>query len=158
MNIFYLDDNLQKCAQYHCDKHVVKMILEYAQLLCTAVWHTGVEAPYRPTHLQHPCAIWTRASLANWLWLKALAKELNEQYRYRFEHDIDHRSWTVIDSLNSPIIQNVGITERPQAMPEHYRIAEDPVRAYRQFYLGDKKHLLQWRKVGAPVWITEGAS
>ena len=35
MNLFYLDEDLDKCAEYHVDNHVNKMILEAAQLLCT---------------------------------------------------------------------------------------------------------------------------
>jgi len=35
MNLFYLDEDLEKCAQYHVDKHVSKMILEAAQIICT---------------------------------------------------------------------------------------------------------------------------
>jgi hypothetical protein len=50
MNIFYLDKDPETCAQYHCDKHVVKMILETAQLLCATQWLCGTEAPYRLTH------------------------------------------------------------------------------------------------------------
>ena len=38
MNLFYLDEDLDKCAEYHVDKHIVKMPLEAAQLLCTAIW------------------------------------------------------------------------------------------------------------------------
>lgn len=61
MNIFYLDKDPKLCAQYHCDKHVVKMILESAQLLCTAVNEAaGKEvAPYKSTHVNHPCSIWS---------------------------------------------------------------------------------------------------
>ena len=36
MNIFVLDNDPKKCAEAHCNKHVVKMILEHAQLMCTA--------------------------------------------------------------------------------------------------------------------------
>ena len=38
MNLFYLDEDFDKCAEYHVDKHIVKMPLEAAQLLCTAIW------------------------------------------------------------------------------------------------------------------------
>ncbi len=84
--------------------------------------------------------------------------QLNQQYRYRFEHDNDHRSWTVIESLTPPAIPDLGITERPQAMPEQYRIPGDPVNAYRQFYLGEKKQILQWRKVEVPSWVLQGVT
>lgn len=38
MNLFYLDDDLDLCAEYHIDKHVGKMQLEATQLLSTALW------------------------------------------------------------------------------------------------------------------------
>ena len=65
MNIFMLHQEPQIAAQYHCDKHVVKMILESAQLLCTALNEAGVPMPYRVTHKNHPCSIWVRESRAN---------------------------------------------------------------------------------------------
>ncbi len=69
MNIFILDEDITKSAQAHCDKHVVKMILESAQLLCTAVnYYAGEQVtPYKSTHMNHPCSIWVRESLANFL-------------------------------------------------------------------------------------------
>ena len=69
MNIFILDYDVKKCAEYHVDKHVVKMILETAQLLCGAHWTTGGEAPYKLSHKNHPSAIWTRQDLNNYMWL-----------------------------------------------------------------------------------------
>ena len=86
MNIFFLDFNTQKCAQYHCDKHVVKMILETAQLLC-GVHHmipqVTPQVPYKLSHKNHPCAIWTRDSLSNYLYLCDLGLELCKEYTYR---------------------------------------------------------------------------
>ena len=73
MNIFKLDKTPQLCAQTHCDKHVSKMILESAQMLCTTLWTNGQSAPYKPVHAKHPCTLWVGASLENWLWLKELA-------------------------------------------------------------------------------------
>ena len=79
MNIFFLDYDTQKCAQYHCDKHVVKMVLETAQLLC-GVHHTTPQVtpqvPYKLSHKNHPCAIWCRESLSNYLYLCDLGLEL----------------------------------------------------------------------------------
>ena len=59
MNIFVLDYNLEKCAQYHCDRHVVKMILESAQILSTALRMNGIVKGYRLTHINHPFTVWT---------------------------------------------------------------------------------------------------
>ena len=82
MNIFFLDFDTNKCAEYHCDKHVVKMILETAQLLC-GVHHMVIherlsndQVPYKLSHKNHPCAIWTRESLSNYLYLCDLGLEL----------------------------------------------------------------------------------
>jgi hypothetical protein len=58
MNIFLLDSNIKKCAQYHCDKHVVKMILESAQILSTVLRLNGVDQGYKTTHANHPCTLW----------------------------------------------------------------------------------------------------
>ena len=79
MNIFVLDDDIRTCARYHCDQHVVKMILESAQLLCTALNKQGFRTPYRSTHVKHPCVLWLEQSYDNFLWLKALAMELNRE-------------------------------------------------------------------------------
>ena len=84
MNIFVLDTDIEICSQYHADQHVVKMILESAQMLCTVLNKNGIRAPYRSTHSNHPCTLWAGASLENWRWLRDLALALNQEYRYRF--------------------------------------------------------------------------
>lgn len=156
MNIFVLDLDQKKCARYHADRHVVKMILESAQLLSTAVRISGIDAGYKITHQNHPCALWTRESLANWWWLKDLARELNEEYRFRFGREKNHKSWEVIAALPEPALPDVGLTPFAQAMPEAYR-HNNPVTAYRQYYLNEKTHLLRWsgnrRK---PGWVGNG--
>ena len=66
MNIFYLDKDIFKCAEYHCDKHVVKMCTEYAQLLGNINIYPGnTYAPYKLTHKNHPCAVWVRTNIMN---------------------------------------------------------------------------------------------
>ena len=55
MNIFYLSHDPEEAAQYQYNKHVVKMILESAQLLCTAHRELGNDdVPYKSTHKNHP--------------------------------------------------------------------------------------------------------
>ena len=82
LNIFVLHKNPQLAAQYQCDKHVVKMILETAQLLCSP-YVPGV-APYRRTHYNHPCAKWTRESQSNYFWLGIHGLALADEYTYRY--------------------------------------------------------------------------
>ncbi len=153
MNIFYLDENKNTCARYHCDAHVIKMILESAQILCTVLWINHIPAPYRLTHKKHPCVVWANHSLSNWIWLKQLAEALNQEYRYRFNHDKNHKSYDVIATLPLPSIPDLGLTEIPQVMPDEYK-HQNPVIAYRQYFTACKVHLAKWTKRDAPYWFT----
>ncbi|MCF7833295.1 MAG: pyrimidine dimer DNA glycosylase/endonuclease V [Candidatus Marinimicrobia bacterium] len=155
MNIFILDLNIEKCAQYHCDQHVVKMILESAQIACTALNEKGFETPYRSTHVKHPCVLWAGESYDNLEWLKKLANALNEEYRFRFETSADHKSLAVIKAVDDMRFESKGLTEFPQAMPEKYRVPGDPVKAYRQFYVGEKLGFARWTRRKPPSWINE---
>lgn len=154
MNIFYLDENIVLCAQYHCDVHVVKMILESAQMLCTALYIHGQNAQYKPAHINHPCTIWCTESLDNWLWLKTLGLALNDEYKYRYNKNINHKSADVIINLPMPEIKAIGLTKRPQAMPDQYKKI-DPIEAYRAYYIGEKQKLFKWTKRNVPYWITD---
>lgn len=151
MNIFFLDEDIKKCARYHCDQHVVKMILESAQILCTVCNLQGIETPYKSTHIHHPCVLWAQQSIQNWRWLKKLAQYLNEEYRYRFDHSEDHRSYTVIKNLSEPTLPDIGLTERPQAMPKEYQVPNSPQKAYRAYYCYEKK-FATWKKRSMPTW------
>jgi hypothetical protein len=153
MNIFVLDLNIQTCAAYHADQHVIKMVLESAQMLCTVLHVNGIPAPYKPTHMRHPCTLWAGSSLANWKWLRALALCLNDEYRYRFDRRADHRSASVVQELPIPPIADSGLTEFAQAMPNQYRISGDAVQAYRRFYCAEKAHFVTWTKRPAPAWF-----
>lgn len=67
MNIFVLDTDTKKCARYHCDQHVVKMILESVQILCTALNKKDISTPYKSTHQKHPCVLWVEYSYDNFV-------------------------------------------------------------------------------------------
>jgi len=152
MNIFILDKDQGKCAEYHCDKHVIKMILESAQMLCTVLSQHDIDTPYRPTHRNHPCTKWAGASLKNWLWLKDLAGCLNSEYQWRYDNG-DHKSYLIIKELPNPPIDDIGLTPFAQAMPKEYQ-QDNPVQAYRAYYKEDKKHIATWREPAKkPRWF-----
>ena len=155
MNIFVLDDDIKKCAEYHCDQHVIKMILESLQILCTALYKHGIQTPYKPTHQKHPCVLWAEYSYDNFIWLKKLATALNKEYKYRFEKVIDHRSINVLNEISGFRYKKRGLTEFPQAMPEKYKVEGNPVLAYRKFYVGEKMHFARWSKRDIPFWVDE---
>ena len=152
MNIFFLDFDTKKCAEYHCDKHVVKMILETAQLLCGSHWVTGGEAPYKLSHKNHPCAIWVRESLSNYLYLCDLGLELCKEYTYRYgkrHKSQDVIEWCITNKLN---IVDKGFTKPPKAMPDEYKVV-DVVESYRNYYRGAKSGFAVWKNREIPKWF-----
>ncbi len=153
MNIFVLDKDISKCAQAHCDQHVVKMILESVQMLCTALNKKGFTTPYKSTHIKHPCVLWLEASFDNFLWLKALALALNEEYKYRYHKETDHKSIAVLTEIACHSYSAIGLTPFAQAMPDEYKVEGDPVQAYRNFYLGDKSRFAKWTRRDPPSWF-----
>ena len=152
MNIFVLDQNIKACAQYHCDQHVSKMILESVQILCTVLNRKGIDTPYRSTHMKHPCVLWAQQSFENFCWLKSLVEELNSEYRWRYDKAKDHASMAVLAAIDDERFEARGLTSFAQAMPESYKRLGDPVVAYRSFYCGEKAGFATWKKRDAPHW------
>lgn len=153
MNIFILDQNQINCAVYACDQHLNKMILESAQMLCTALNEKGMRAPYKSFNPKHPCCIWVMQSLSNWKWLRDHATNLEKERQYRFGPTRRHRSIEVIMSLPEPPIPDIGLTPFAQAMDEEYR-GDDPVIAYRKYYIGKKSRFATWTKRESPEWFS----
>ena len=152
MNIFILDYDVDQCAKYHCDQHVSKMILESAQLLCTALNEQGFTTPYRSTHTQHPCTLWVGDSYDNFQWLVRLSLALNEEYRWRYKKVQDHASIKVIRKIEKCQFPSQGLTPFVQAMANQYKDPNDPVAAYRHFYCVEKSAFATWTKREIPDW------
>lgn len=155
MNIFILDYDIKKCAQYHVDKHVVKMCIEYAQLLSSVHHHYGKPAGYRLTHKNHPCSVWARASLSNYKFLKELALELGDEYTHRYGRK--HKSIEVVKQLPRIKFDDFGLTPFAKAIatPE-IKAIEDAVQAYRTYYNEEKYDLFSWKNRTEPEWIIKG--
>jgi len=150
MNIFVLHQDPTIAAQMACDKHVVKMVLETAQLLCSVVEN----APYKRTHYNHPCAIWTRKSMSNVNWLVIHGLALCDEYTHRYGKV--HKSQQVIEWCRDNIrIADHGLTPFALAMPDVYH-SDDVVDSYRRYYIYDKMKIAAWNKTRqAPHWWLE---
>lgn len=128
----------------HCDKHVVKMILETTQLLYTCHHVLGSNVPvsgYKKTHPKHPCAIWLTESIENYLWLVSLAWELAEEYRFRYGANKMHKCEIHLVWLESNIPSNIPMVKMTMpklAMKEHYKISSNAVISYRYYYIVSK--------------------
>ena len=171
MNIFFLDENPTMSAKYHVDKHVVKMILEYAQLLSTA--HrvldgvttlersptTGRQRTryilsddrdgvlYSATHINHPSAIWVRQSLSNYMWLSHLLVELCHEYTYRYGKVHKCESIGLVKCLLNNVPENIPngpFTEPTPAMPDDVKVSGNSIASYRNYYIQNKTHLASW--------------
>lgn len=153
VNIFVLDDNPQKCAEYHCDKHVVKMSLETAQILCSVrhIHNDFRNIPYRKTHINHPCVKWAATAQDNYIWLCHLGLELCAEYKFRYSKT--HKCLDVIqDCLSFSFSQTVGMTPFVLAMPDYCKLS-DPIKAYRNYYLQEKRYMANWSKRPIPWWF-----
>ena len=127
MNLFYLDRNIHCAVRYHCDKHVVKMCLETAQILCTSLDRCGLVAPYRPTHKNHPTVLWAGDSILHYRWLRRFGLALCLEYTWRYKKV--HASEFVIKSLpTTPPLIDIGWRDPPQAMPDNFK-GNDVVKA-----------------------------
>ena len=156
MNIFFLHMIPRICAIMHADKHVVKMILETQQILCSVHLLTDSKyvPPYKLTHKNHPCNIWARSSTRNYKWLVKLGLELCKEYTYRYGKI--HKCQTYIEEMkkNIPPIPRIGFTPPAQAMPDEYK-SKDVVESYRAYYYFEKMQLHSWKKRDVPYWIED---
>ena len=155
MNIFFLDEDAKLCAQAHCDKDVIKMILEYAKIMSTT--NRVLDPPselikpmYKPTHKNHPAAVWVRESDANYKWLYDLWFWLAKEYWWRY--DKMHKTWEKLYNKLSHTPLNIpsgNFTSPPLCMPEEYKIdtgnpLNDAIESYRKYYIKDKSSFAKW--------------
>ncbi len=162
MNIFYLSENVKECAEWHVDKHCVKMILEYAQMLSTA--HRVLDGDayadeknlYKLAHKNHPSTIWVRSSLKNYSYLYTLFCALCDEYTHRYQkiHVTDKKLRRALSSLPKNIPET-SFTEPPQCMPEECKVVGDSIQAYHNYYREYKKSFAKWykSKANGPYWF-----
>ena len=144
MNIFYLHKDPVEAAKLQYNKHVVKMILESAQMLCTAhheIMGDDANVPYKRAHVNHPSTIWARRSAQNYVWLYDHFVALAQEYKKRYGKD--HLSYTKCEPYLRFLpggLPYTGFTQPPQAMPDEYK-DECSLQAYWNYYINDKKHI-----------------
>jgi hypothetical protein len=166
MNIFVLDADPLVAAKYHNDRHVVKMILESAQLLSTAHHVLDGQAArrvrgiLRPSHQSHPCARWARSNSGSYQWLHGLMGGLLSEYMARYGRQHVYGYPPKASLYTRLAVEPYGLPKGPlppfaQAMPLKYR-RPDPVQAYRLYYFYEKSHLACWRAPSSvPPWWDE---
>jgi hypothetical protein len=155
MNIFWLSFNPRICAMMHCDAHVRKMILEYAQMLCSAHHVCGkYKNPklYKIAFKNNPCTVWARTTSGNYLWLYILFIELCKEFTYRFGKV--HSSQKRLENCLSFIpvgIPNGNITVPHKAMPEYCK-RKNVIISYHNYYNMEKTYFAKWTIRQIPYW------
>lgn len=181
MNIFRLDNDPVKSAQMMCDKHVVKMVTEYGQLLSTAhrvldgtpekrpsksgkrmVDHYIVDGEaresllYKVAHKNHPSAIWCRENNKNYRWLYEHFQATAKEYSHRYGRE--HLTYEKLGGqlwFSPRNINQVGPeTVMPQCMPDYCK-DEDVTEGYRKYYREEKRTFAKWTKREVPAWFLE---
>ncbi len=161
MNIFILDIDPQKAAKALCNKHLSKMIIESAQMLYTAHWilndgkqlnHENSLIAYKKTHHNHPCNVWIRNSLSNYMWLANHALAICKEYQKAYKKE--HKSYKHIIWLKTNPPDNLleyGLTYFAMAFyktdPKKFKLCfvpKDPILSYRKYYVMDKKRFAKW--------------
>ena len=149
MNIFYLHKDPVEAAKLQYNKHVVKMILESAQMLCTAhheIMGDDANVPYKRAHVNHPSTVWARRSAQNYVWLYDHFVALAQEYKKRYGKD--HLSYTKCEPYLRFLpggLPYTGFTQPPQAMPDEYK-DDCSLQAYWNYYINDKKHIANLNK------------
>jgi hypothetical protein len=177
MNLFFLDIDPKKCAEYHCDKHVVKMILELVQMMYTA--HNTLKTEnlpidsYRSFNPKHPTCVWIMSCEENYRYANEVATHLCEEYTFRYDkiHKCEkHVKWL---SINIPLfkgpfeyrpgtvlsynakLQALNCTPVPLAMYDDVKYP-DTFKSYRMYYIVHKRRFARWTKRYEPWWYTSG--
>ena len=185
MNIFYVDKDPVKAAQMLLDKHVVKMILESAQMLCTVkrvldgkeyfdktkngrkIRRWKLDNPneeaiiYKAGWLNHPSTQWVFQSAYNYIWLYRHMLALNEEYKRRYNHTEDHLTIQKLGQLLATPPKNAKLnvkgTDATPAMPDECKVPGDSVASYRKYYIMKKQRFATWKAPAKmPEWFKEG--
>ena len=176
MNRFLIDHHPDAIAKALCDQHIVKMPLEEAQMLCTAVWfhrpdiHEQLKL-YKPCHINtkyheqnkamlessgkklkvtgHPCTLWAMETQANYAFAYSLYTSMLCEYHHRYGKW--HGAGKHSKALNyaQQFIPEGGLTPHPQCFSGHDDLKTDedwPIVAYRAFYKVDKMSFARYNK------------
>jgi hypothetical protein len=166
----------------HLDKHVVKMIIEYAQLMSTAhrvldgQEYYGLTANGRKikrwqmndveyenglmkaSHVNHPSGVWVRASEENYKWLYQMWLHLLDEYTYRYGKIHACQKYNRFLMIPPKNISVSKFTEPTPAMPDECKVPGNSLASYHKYYIEKKKHFAKWTKRQVPLWFANTMS
>jgi len=156
VNIFFLDEDIQKNVESYCNTHTISQIKELVQILGTALDIHGYPSPVAPTHHNHPCVVYVSESIDNFKYVHALGKALAKEYTYRYNKE--HAYEKYLNDMIFPKLRKIGFTEPPQVVSEEFK-GDNTIIAYRKYYVYDKLSQKGWRweykNRKEPEWIKD---
>ena len=162
MNRFLIDHHPDAIAKSLCDQHIVKMPLEEAQMLCTALWHHAPEFAedcdlYKPVHQKHPCTLWAMHNAGNYRYAYSLYCAMLDEYTYRYGKVHGASKHREALYTGEEYIPEGWQTPHPQCFSglDHLKTDEQyPIKAYREFYKADKLKFARYDKGRSmPEWM-----
>lgn len=182
MNIFILDEDIDTCARYHVDKHVVKMILEGAQLLCTTLVVDKVLG-HVPDLLNKHQREAIKAYADEWRPLNIVLRDIpympthvNHPCAVWARTSMDNYYWLYCYTMAlgaeytyryGKEHKSIGLLNACAYSPNHLPETgltpfaqampdqykhPDAITAYRNYYIGDKNEFASWKHRGRPNW------
>lgn len=143
MNIFWLDPDLDKMAEYHCDKHIVKMPTECGQMLSDVMRRYDLpDPPHRKSNPNHPCTKWAGDGQLNYELLREVTIALCKEYtrRYGKTHKIQQRMEAGEYAETLPIPGPPTATPKPNCTTfKDLGLPLTIFDLYRMYYIRDKK-------------------
>jgi hypothetical protein len=165
VNFFYLDKDPIQCAKYYCNKHILKIPIEIAQIL-SKIHHeleTGVDycKIYKNSQVVKNTLgpyCWIKQSYDNYIWTSKLGLALINEYKIRYNKDT-HKSEPILKYLanNPPKLPKIGITRfiGTNKYDMFQYISNDPIICGRYNYVEMKCKNDKWNIHGPPNWYIE---
>jgi hypothetical protein len=169
MNLFVLDRNPEVAAEYNCDVHCNKVLLEIAQMLANCF--TEEKLKYAPktktgtarkhSYYNHPVSKWIRNTKENLRWALShgFALEKERLYRgYNPHFSIDFINW-VQQNIEDSVVPDGPLEEFAVAIADNKNCRQilgfnslDSVEKYRLYYKYDKP-FAKWSVRQTPTWF-----
>lgn len=164
VNFFYLDQDPKKCAKYYCNKHIIKIPIEIAQILSKVHHELNSNIDFSKIYKNSIVVNnsigpyqWIKESYDNYIWACKLGLELINQYKLRYNKE-NHKTEIILLFLfnNPPKLSKKGITKfiGTNKYDMFQFISNDPVICARYNYAEMKCTHDKWNKeVSPPDWF-----
>jgi hypothetical protein len=165
VNFFYLDKDPKICAQYYCNKHVLKIPIEIGQILSKIHHELKSGADYSKLYKNSLVVkdtigpyVWALESIDNYNWTVQLGLALIDEFKFRYNRDT-HKTENIIKYLynNPPNLPKIGITKFKitNKFDMFQYISSDPIICARYNYAEMKCANDKWTKRDKPDWFNK---